>query len=694
MILKEVVDSIKNEQILLPSFQREFVWDVKAQRSLIASVISNVPCTSSLLVDGTNTGSVKFLCKEIGSNLSQPYISINSGKTFNYLLDGQQRYSTLFNAFNDYYSEFVQISDRKLKLISLFEKLQYRWFLDFNLIKGDYFGFDSAKFDVIAAEKYMPDEIEEFIVFEKLNENGTEYFSINEQFDNLIFGCIQKCRLPLFLFFSKHSHRIGFILKSIQNMQLNKLFISNNIDQLKVRICNSDFSETELIEHLEIYNDLTISSQIRGESGKKITSQIDYFSEIWSSELTDFLKKQITNYNLNPIFLKDIDKAIVTYSHINTGGTSLSTLDLICAKSSTIDLRKQIIDSIDIKFKFIDKSFSVSDVVINENFEIITGNDGLQKNFADFFIQVLNIIHFKNNKKSINELPTNFSKQDYSLTHINDAFIKDNYVLAIEIVKKVSYFINIHCGQKKFKTVTNKLLLLPIASALIFIDKHDDKLIKRLIAFYWIKLFSGDYDSHQNVMSYNHCKDIVNWLLNKDCTIKDKLINELENDVMNKSGFSDKDSTCVKKPNRSLMENLMTYLLSIKSSFKDFSDPPKFIEINDKLHYHHLIPLAGASTIGSGTKYIRNKEHVLNVLMNMTPITDKSNIEIGRFNIKDYGNRLQVTNMDDHHINIKWKDITYDINNPTSKSDIKDLFENRHDKISSHMREKLKDYLN
>lgn len=694
MNLKEVVDNIKNEKILLPSFQREFVWDVKAQRSLIASVISNVPCTSSLLVEGTNTGSVKFLCKEIGSNLSQPYIIIKSGKTFDYLLDGQQRYSTLYNAFNDYYSELTQIPERKSKLNSLFDKLQYRWFLDFNLIKSDYFGFGSAKFDVNAAEKYMPDEIEEFIVYEKLKEKGDEYFSINKDLDDLISGCIDNSRLPLFLFFSKYSHRIQYILKNIQYKQNHKLLVTGNFDQLKSKICDSKFSEDTLFDHMNLIKDISSTQIIKDNSFKEIYLQIDKISEMWSSELTDFLKKQIINYNLNPIFLKDIDKAIVTYSHINTGGTSLSTLDLICAKSSTIDLRKKIIDSIDTNFRFVDKSFTISEVNINENFEIITSNDGLQKNFADFFIQVLNLIHFKKYKNDINDLPTNFSKQDYSLLNIDDDFIKNNYVLAIEIVKKVSFFVNIHCGQRKFKNITNKLLLLPIASALIFIDNHDEKLIKKLIAFYWIKLFSGDYDSHQNMMAYKHSREIVNWILNDDFSIKDNLITALENDVMNKSGFSDKESTCVKKPNRSLTENLMTYLLSIKSSFKDFSSPPKNIDTNDKLHYHHLIPLAGAATIGSGTKNIRNKDHVLNVLMNLTPISDKSNLEIGRFNIKEYGNRLQVANMDDHHISIKWKDITYDKNDPKTISNIKDLFENRHEKISSHMREKLKDFLN
>ena len=45
-----IIKEIKEKQIVLPSFQRSFEWDPNQQRNLLASVLTNIPCTSSLIV--------------------------------------------------------------------------------------------------------------------------------------------------------------------------------------------------------------------------------------------------------------------------------------------------------------------------------------------------------------------------------------------------------------------------------------------------------------------------------------------------------------------------------------------------------------------------------------------------------------------------------------------------------------------
>lgn len=695
--LNEIFDLIKKNEIILPSFQREFVWDVLAQKSLIASVISNIPCTSSLLVNYKDPGSIKFLCKEIGSNLKQPYITPSSSN-YSYLLDGQQRYSTLFYAFNNIY-ENLTLAQREIKLDSIFEQLKYRWFLDLKLINNDLFGYNSLKFDKLVADKYLPEEIIKIISSKKLNKTGKEFYSINKDRSDLISGCIKHSCVPLFWIID-FNYDVLKILKSIQKDNLNAHYDNKQFDKLKAIICDQNFTESKYSEYILILNDKNSTDKQQESANNIILEQIEKISNEWSEKFSDFIKDRIKNYNLNPIYLEDIEKAIVTYSHINTGGTSLTTLDLICATSKSTDLRKQISENLFNKFYFIDKGFKILEVELNERFEVFTNNNGIQNNFADFFIQVLNIIYFKNDNNpktgkayEINDLPTNFSKQKYSLEKLNDDFIKNNLNYAIEIVRKICYFLNIHCGQRKFKNITNKLLLLPLAIAFIYVKNHDDKFIKKLISFYWIKLFSGSYDSHQNEQSYKDCIDIINWLLNQDPKVKEGLITQLEYEVLKKLDFSDYSSTCTNKPNNSLENNLMSYLLSINKELHDFVSSQSVIDLNETIHHHHLIPLASASTIGFGTKEIRNKKHVLNVLMNITPISEKTNIEIGRFTLNEYGDRLSVSNIDDHHITSDWVKFKYDDKDSHSLNKLNELFKKRHDDISKSMRYILKSYL-
>lgn len=49
---KEIVRNIENNKILLPDFQREFVWkDEEMQKKIVASVLAKMPVGSILLLD-------------------------------------------------------------------------------------------------------------------------------------------------------------------------------------------------------------------------------------------------------------------------------------------------------------------------------------------------------------------------------------------------------------------------------------------------------------------------------------------------------------------------------------------------------------------------------------------------------------------------------------------------------------------
>ena len=154
--------------------------------------------------------------------------------------------------------------------------------------------------------------------------------------------------------------------------------------------------------------------------------------------------------------------------------------------------------------------------------------------------------------------------------------------------------------------------------------------------------------------------------------------------------FSDKESLCMNKPKKSVERNVMTYLLSINKDFHDFDDKNTAITSEDNIHFHHIIPLASASTIGKSTKEFRNIKHDLNVIMNMTPISASANLEIGRFTLKEYSARIGKFAKDCHLITGEWDKVSYDEKKPQT---VRTLFETRFDNLSRDVRTKLKSYI-
>ena len=100
--LKQLHDeTIVNDKIRLPDYQRDFVWSADQQRSLIASFLNATPLGALLLFKGTRGGvNTAFIAKGLG-RVEQTMPFTPSNAEVEYLLDGQQRGATPLNAFAD-----------------------------------------------------------------------------------------------------------------------------------------------------------------------------------------------------------------------------------------------------------------------------------------------------------------------------------------------------------------------------------------------------------------------------------------------------------------------------------------------------------------------------------------------------------------------------------------------------------------
>ncbi len=89
--LKELLYQIHTGETVLPDFQRDFVWDASATIELIISIAQNYPAGSLLRIRNTNN---LFAYREF-----QGAPPINGRKPIYLILDGQQRLTSLYQAF-------------------------------------------------------------------------------------------------------------------------------------------------------------------------------------------------------------------------------------------------------------------------------------------------------------------------------------------------------------------------------------------------------------------------------------------------------------------------------------------------------------------------------------------------------------------------------------------------------------------
>ena len=324
-------------------------------------------------------------------------------------------------------------------------------------------------------------------------------------------------------------------------------------------------------------------------------------------------------------------------------------------------------------------------VILDDSFKLYESGTGLNTQFLDFFIHVFNLVHFvkEGSLPPIKFPDSSILKQVYSLKNLESDFIDCNYLDVLLYSKITCYILNNKLGHIEFKSVTNKLSLIPIVYYVIIKEgKLTIKEIDKISTFFWITLFSGKYSKDQNEQSIRDCENVYKFVSENEISYLNEL---LENDFFKIKDFATETSLCDmtvgEKVNLNAENNLVNYLLS--KSLNDFCHPSKMIDINsDIIELHHIIPLASVKTVGSSTKQIRNGKHILNSVMNLTPISKDSNRAISSIEIKKYQTELSDVTISTHHLSNEWRSIQFDGSN---NSDIIRLFKNRFQNINSQM---------
>ena len=212
-------------KIVLPNFQRQFVWKVEAQKELLCSLLAGVPIGSFLIQYGIEDDFIhRPLCYDFYSKKAEK----KSDRYFRYLLDGQQRLSTIKSVVSDIFdidymksleSDYFGVTeilkatnqssssivDELLKKKKVNKLLRNRWFINLSDWKGASGNSLLEKLFELFDEESIenePDDYDSFVtnipIISKSNEKimGLGSKQITEEFK---IACEKRSLLPLWI---------------------------------------------------------------------------------------------------------------------------------------------------------------------------------------------------------------------------------------------------------------------------------------------------------------------------------------------------------------------------------------------------------------------------------------------------------------------------------------------------------------
>lgn len=655
----KIVDLIKkseDKKLLLPNFQREFVWErTKNQKELLASILYDIPIGSLLILNGkSNFFATEELCRR------KQCTDINSETTL-YLLDGQQRVSTLKSIFFDF---FKDIDCWKDDFKSLYPKLRTRWFLKIEPENKDLdlFGWNKLKFEGKSSlNNYTPNDILKYIHYEIINQNQNEKWYHPEYKKEIWFenGSIKNNKrvkiiseeaaiaglIPL------HSLMEDYNSSSLHYKVLNKI-VNKRIETLKAEVEDDQYKAKEIFDEVDDFNEL--SDADKNELWKDLGNN-------WEQGMIKFLldirEKEIPIIELTK---DEMSRAIYTFEYVNKGGTALSTYDLVVAKSAhdkskkslterishTLKTNIQIPDSLRKKVD-LDKDYmwssNIMDTIKDEELSVFTKNQ---------YLNLLSIFSYCKYETEIENIKLEHIKKDkqLDLTHEN---INNNTEITINALVRACAFLQFRCGLVKVKDLNYQLMILPIA----YILKNDEywnneKVLDKIEYWYWSSLFGGAYRERPNEQCIEDIKKLFKFIKNGINSFEER-----EKRILNIEDYSNYNTLIYKTESKKIPEairkGLLHYILSRQP--KDFlanginlnawevavEKEIKFDLKNKKcklkIQDHHICPLKNATEIGKSSKELRNKkDHILNSPLNRTYISSIANNAISDNNPQKY----------------------------------------------------------
>lgn len=657
---KEMMKEEFGGELVLPDFQRDFVWNVEQQKSLAATFMARIPLTSLLLLKGKQKDfSYKRLCVTTRENNG---FDNDDNSTCTFLLDGQQRLATLKNVFSDIYNDDDVNWDETFDKVD--SKLRYRWFLNLRPKLsygneddyGDVFGIENLSIPK-SLDKLEPSDLLDYIEYKKIKKGDITKKKIKWWHPAYIKGkysetpevdskneSAKESLLPLYLFYDdRKKGRLGGIKQIISKIA------ENRIEQLREAVENGSKNYDEIFT-----GELNKIFQADSEEAWKALQ--NNWIEAMNDIVDETIKQCIYYIELDS---DEIGRAVTIFENMNASGTKLSVFDLIVARAAAGEKGdKSLINCI---IENLYSGLVLSDALGNyggEHIEIASDmrlieDNKINNSFKKTFTSLL-AIQKKIKETGVVKITADDIKQNYVLKLTSDE-IQEYTDCVVDALKKAYAFLQYRCGIISIDQISYSLMVLPIAT--LFLDEkrwNEEKTIDRIECWYWASIFSGTYSANQNARCSEDVKKLFDFVVNDEMTYIDNRIK----DIFNQKGYSDIDTLLGKTKEEDWSEamhrGILSYILSlnppdfqkgnvvklnaweaarktvIKEQNKEFT-----IDLQD----HHLIPICQEKDIkykDSESKLRNDKKNILNSPLNRTYITAEANKRISKCKIDSY----------------------------------------------------------
>ncbi|EQC47519.1 DUF262 domain-containing protein [Bacteriovorax sp. Seq25_V] len=705
--IKDLIVETLNEKIVLPNFQRDFIWKVEPQqKKLIASVILKMPIGNWLFLMGEKKS---FSFRTVGQSDSR--FENSNTEEVKFLLDGQQRLSTICSCFSDLYLEGKGSEDGEWELIheKTFLGLRNRWFLTLHNKNNENlqeFGLQSFNFnDLNGMEPFdLFDNLEVLKVNNK-NKNKAGHPSLGNDYpgeagEKLVKYCVENYKFPLYLVNGQHDFLKNRIIDGIADRRFNEMKDSDYAWKKKEAFI-SIMKNTRVVSPKEVDKVL--------EDRDVFIKKLKGLSDVWADKLKNYFKEiMIEEVPVTLLPITEIERAASIFDTMNTAGTPLSTFDLFSAKwakSSESTLGENIRQSLEKLEEEAIPSFFLKDLQSKKKLTFdkmnLTSSDdsrSLEKVIKDQFLNLLSLNNtraenLENNEYKRNELE---AIKRTTILQLNTSQIDKVYKCTIQGLYRANLFCFYRLGIGGIINLPYTLMILPIA-ILLAEDKNwnSEKIVARVELWYWVSIFSGHYRDSQNRKAI---EDIEH--LQKYSSGDVKNFEKRREDIFKNNGYSKLENFLPFDEKTGMREmDLDSCPGAIVSSFLAFQlrKTPRFIikntkkmniidTIDDKLEKHHLIPLGSTvDKFTSSTSSLRkDKNNILNSVLNLAYVTSSENRSISDMKINEY---IKIDNfpLSDYYLQDKifktedWK------SKPTIYQALKSRFHAFEDAVNKHL---------
>lgn len=621
MKLQNLINEVESKKLILPDFQRKFVWNQEDMCGLFASILCQMPFGSILTLESSDN---EFSCKKFGAKPREFKEDANSGSQVEYLIDGQQRLTSLFAGFTTYYYSTFKECPKKIAASQLLDMYFLKIPAETNAEDKDLFNarvlsFD-GNWDNEGSSYFSSEEVKRMIDSQKVSriikERKNDIFDLDSKAD-LDAICTYCC-----------NNTDGFYRIPLQFVLYNKGKVFQIFNKIlnKIAISFSDDTENSEEQRLE-----------------------------WVTNVKKYLSRCLDELQLDRISVKNSDKtrAIDIYSNLNKGGVALNVFDLIMAKVGRVS-RENFYDTL---VGYIQKDYAYPENLKNcnllqntipqnyhatKNAEVINSKDDITAEYINNFLNILSLFIAKRKGEAFN---IDLIKQNRILD-LDALEIVEYSEKICEAMDRAFFFFQTRCGVRKLSDINYKAEFTVVAY--FFTDEKlfaDIRVHNIFEYWYWVSLFAYMYPSNQNVGILNEIPYFEKYFSDfSDSTIFTRL-DEWATRVMKFPHYSDKDTlTMVKSrdtetaPAAAMTKYICQFYMA--KGYKDFFNEKTINYLyTDSLEIHHLLPLGSDPDlkVGESTKKLRkDKYNPYNSPLNMLFVTKTSNGEISDWSYSRY----------------------------------------------------------